>query len=116
MSLADSAQPRDWQNPAMFGRNKAPAHATLTPYPEQALAAAGDRYHSPWVKLLNGEWKFRWAACPDGAPASLAAADVDDADWERIIVPASWQTQVPHDPPMYTNASTPHHDYPRCRA
>jgi beta-galactosidase len=115
MSTADTREPRDWQNPAMFGRNRVPMHATLAPYPDPALAAAGDRYHSPWVRLLNGEWKFRWAACPDAAPASLAAADVDDADWDRIAVPASWQTQVAYDPPMYTNVQYPFpiDDYPR---
>ena len=40
MSTADTREPRDWQNPAMFGRNRVPMHATLAPYPDPALAAA----------------------------------------------------------------------------
>ena len=99
--------PRDWQNPGVFDRNKEPAHATLIPYPDEALAIAGDRYASPYLLLLNGQWKFYWAPNPQSAPDSLAADDLDASSWDDMRVPASWQTQGDYDPPRYTNVQYP---------
>ncbi len=99
--------PRDWQNPGVFDRNKEPAHATLVPYPDEALAWAGDRYASPYLLLLNGQWKFYWAPNPQSAPDSLAADDLDTSSWDDMRVPASWQTQGDYDPPRYTNVQYP---------
>ena len=43
--------PKDYENPAVTGINKEPAHATLTPYASQASALAGDRTASPYFKI-----------------------------------------------------------------
>ncbi len=105
----------DWQNPGMFGRNKEPAHATLIPYSSTGQAARGERYSSPWLKLLNGTWRFHWAPNPKGAPDGLAADDVDTSSWDDMVVPSSWQTQGAYDPPRYTNVQYPFpiDNYPR---
>jgi len=62
----DSPLP-DWDNPAVFGRNKEPGHATLVPYPDVLGALEGGP--SPYRMLLNGVWKFCYAPSPAAAPA-----------------------------------------------
>ena len=51
-------QINDWENPQLTGRNKEAAHATLMPYATTTEALAADRYASPFVKSLNGAWRF----------------------------------------------------------
>ncbi|MDI7275689.1 MAG: glycoside hydrolase family 2 TIM barrel-domain containing protein [Anaerolineae bacterium] len=96
----------DWNNPAVFERNKEPAHATLVPYPDEALALAGDRYASPFLKLLNGTWKFHFARNPASAPEGFHAPDYDDSGWDDIAVPGNWQLQG-YDRPIYVNVQYP---------
>ena len=62
----------DWENPRVFGINKEPAHATLVPYPDERAALRGPDAETPFVRSLNGPWKFHWAPDPSKRPA----------DWE----------------------------------
>jgi beta-galactosidase len=55
---------RDWENPLITGRNKQPGHALMGAYPSAELALFCDRKLSPYVKLLNGVWKFHLASRP----------------------------------------------------
>jgi beta-galactosidase/beta-glucuronidase len=104
----------DWQNLQMVGRNKEPAHATLLPYADEAMALAGGRASSPYFKLLNGEWKFAYASNPASAPAGFYEPDYDVSEWDAIAVPGNWQLQG-YDIPMYTNVQYPFpiDEYPR---
>ncbi len=97
----------DWENPQVFERNKQPGHATLMPYDEISSAIAGDRYGSPFCRLLNGTWRFSWAPNPASAPAGFEASDFADDAWDRVEVPGNWQLQGDYDPPMYTNVQYP---------
>jgi beta-galactosidase len=103
----------DWQNPQMVGRNKEPAHATLLPYADEAMALAGGRESSPYFKLLNGEWKFAYAPNPASAPAGFYEPSYGVGAWDTIAVPGNWQLQG-YDVPMYTNVQYPFpiDDYP----
>lgn len=83
--------PKDYENPAIVGRNKEPAHATLIPYPDRASALAGDRDISPYFKLLNGDWQFHFAPNPDLAPADFFQLDYQVGSWPSIPVPSNWQ-------------------------
>ena len=51
-------QMNDWENPAVTGRNKLPAHVPLGAYTSAEQAKTGERLASPYYRLLNGEWKF----------------------------------------------------------
>lgn len=107
MPTTETPPANDWENPQVLGRHKEPAHATLMPYADVAQALLGDRYSSPFCKLLNGTWKFRQSPSPAAAPQGFEAPEYDDADWDDIRVPSSWQTQGDYDPPMYTNVRYP---------
>ncbi|MBN1670723.1 MAG: DUF4981 domain-containing protein [Kiritimatiellae bacterium] len=96
----------DWENPKLTDRNKEPAHATLVPYPDQRLALRGERAESPFVRSLNGTWKFRLVKKPEDAPADFAQPAFDPHTWGDITVPGNWTMQG-YDKPIYTNVKMP---------
>ncbi len=96
----------DWENPAVVGRNKEPAHATYTLYPTVESALAGDRWASPFVKSLNGTWKFNWVRKPADRPADFYTPDYDVSDWDDIPVPSNWEI-LGYDVPIYTDVAYP---------
>ena len=98
---------RDWENPSVTGRNKQPGHVPLGAYPNVELALSCDRNASPYVKLLNGLWKFHLAPRPEEVPAGFQAEDFDVSAWENIAVPGNWQLQDFDDIPIYTNVAYP---------
>lgn len=115
-----STQP-DWCNPLIVGRNKESAHATLVPFAaaSDALAAYAepvtDWGRSPFVRSLDGDWRFAWAPNPDAVPAGFWLNDYDDRGWDCIPVPANWQLvgeafaqgRPKYDVPIYTNIRYP---------
>ena len=97
-------QIREWEDPRFVERNKEPAHATLIPYSNEEEALAGG--DSPWVKSLNGDWKFKLVDRPENAPEGFSAPDFADEQWDTIPVPSNWQLQG-YDKPIYTNIKYP---------
>ncbi|MCZ6697016.1 MAG: DUF4981 domain-containing protein, partial [Acidobacteria bacterium] len=106
-----AAEPHDWENPRMFGRNKLRPHASFRSYPTADEALAGGR--SPFVRSLNGSWRFHWSPRPSGRPVGFHRSDFDDAGWTEIPVPSNWQLHG-HGIPIYTNIQYPFgpHDPP----
>lgn len=104
--LAATGAAVDWENPAVFRRNKELPRAAKTPFPTEraALAAAPDR--SPWRISLNGEWRLHWSPTPAGAPAGFERPDFDDAGWARIEVPSNLEIKG-YGTPIYTNVTYP---------
>ena len=98
---------RDWENPLVTGKNKRPSHAPMGAYPDVEAALAGDPKASPNVQLLNGEWKFHLAECPEEVPIGFQAENFDVSDWSNIVVPGNWQLQGFNDIPIYTNVAYP---------
>ena len=96
----------DWENPRIVGRNKEPGHVPLVPYVDEPAALKGDRTASPHLKLLNGEWKFKYAPNPASAPAKFYDPGYDVSGWDTIAVPGNWQLQG-YDRPIYTNVQYP---------
>ncbi|HAK55878.1 MAG TPA: hypothetical protein DCP38_10420, partial [Acidobacteria bacterium] len=73
-----AAQPaNDWEDPAVIGRNRTPPHATYVPYDDRERALRGGE--SPWVRSLNGLWKFRWSPEPEVRPRDFFQTDFDDS-------------------------------------
>ena len=99
-----AAEPLDWENPGMFGRNKLPPHASFRSYPTADEALAGGR--SPFVRPLNGPWRFHWSRRPSERPVGFHRPDFDDGGWTEIPVPSSWQLHG-HGIPIYTNVQYP---------
>jgi beta-galactosidase/beta-glucuronidase len=104
--MADKKRVNDWENPGMVGQNKEPGHATLLPYADVATALREDRRASPYLMLLNGDWKFQWSPNPASAPEGFYRAEADVSGWDSISVPGNWQLQG-YGKPIYTNVQYP---------
>lgn len=115
MTQSPNSTLADWQDPQRLGRHQEAAHATLMPYATLEAAVAADRYASPYMQLLNGDWFFSWSPNPQSAPADFMQPTHDSSDWETTAVPGNWQLQPGHtergvnkyDPPIYTNITYP---------
>jgi beta-galactosidase len=95
-----------WEDPQVVELNRLPAHATLVPFPDEDGALAGDLESSPWVRSLNGVWKFHYAPNPAGAPDGFWREGADLSGWADIRVPANWELQG-FGLPIYTNSRYP---------
>ena len=113
--LAQDATPQvpDWENPRVFGINKEQPHATLTPYADEQGALAGDQKISPYVRSLNGQWKFHWVKQPSERPVDFYKPEYDVSEWKEIRVPSNWEIQG-YGTPIYSNITYPfQRDAPR---
>ncbi len=76
------------QNQNLLSEGRLPARAMLLPAQKRGVthknAAASDR-----IRLLDGNWKFRWLAEDTDQPFYEPAAP--DGDWDTIPVPGMWQ-------------------------
>ncbi|MBF0277055.1 MAG: beta-galactosidase [SAR324 cluster bacterium] len=97
---------RDWEDPLIISRNKRPGHVPLGAFPDLETALTCDRYQSPFVKSLNGNWSFHLAACPEEIPKNFFNNTFDVSSWATISVPSNWQLQG-YDKPIYTNIRYP---------
>jgi len=103
----------DWENQFITGRNKQPGHVPLGAYSDAETAQTCDRLASPYVKSLNGRWKFHLVPSPDEAPAGFFQEAFDVSDWKEITVPGNWQLPIHWesldfcDRPIYTNVVYP---------
>jgi beta-galactosidase len=104
--LAGQEPAPDWENPAVVGLNMEPAHATYTPYPDVASALAYDRGRSPFIRSLNGTWKFRWVSRPADRPIGFWGDGYDVSGWDDVPVPSNWEV-LGYDVPIYTDVAYP---------
>ena len=102
----EAERPPDWENPAVFGRNVLPAHATLTPWSDEAGALTFAPERSARRRLLNGQWRFHFMPGREGAPARFWSRDFDDSGWNQIPVPSNWQLEG-YGQPIYLNTRHP---------
>jgi beta-galactosidase len=103
---AVSEAPEEWQDPAVTGRNRQPAHATLLPYATVEQALSGTREASPFYRSLNGRWRFHHVEKPVDRPRDFFRADFDERSWKDIDVPSNWQLRG-YDKPIYLNTRYP---------
>jgi beta-galactosidase len=85
-----------------------PMRATAYPFPDEDLAAAGDRTASPWFHSLDGTWDFRLRDRPESVTDADVGAGDDTGTWTPFEVPGCW-TMHPevNDRPHYTNVRMP---------
>ena len=107
-------------NQKKVGDNKEEAHATFIPYASVEDMKADANYAEPWLTPtkamtlnLNGEWKFKYVAGTSSGPGAsdFFAADYDDASWDNIRVPLSWE-MANYGKPVYTNVGYPFQNNP----
>ena len=111
MSLFEHHNVKTWMAPEIISAGRLPARATLYPYPTEMSAREDRPDASPWVRSLNGEWRFYLASRPEAAPAAFVAPAFDDAGWSSLPVPSNW-TMHGHDRPHYTNVRMPFPEAP----
>jgi len=96
----------DWEDPEMIGKNKLPVTATFYRFDSAEQAKEGSRDDSPFIKLLNGTWKFHFVQTPDERPTDFYEESFSADDWDDIKVPANWEMEG-FGQPIYTNVTYP---------
>ncbi len=97
----------DWENPALLHRNREPARAASIPFADRETALTGERGASPYFKLLNGTWSFRYVSSPLQVPDNFFADDCGVSGWDALPVPSNWQMHG-YGVPNYTNVAYPY--------
>ncbi len=82
--------------------------AYFVPYDSDSAAKSGSRAASSRFYSLCGRWDFRYYSCCDEI-GDFDSDDFENADWDTIDVPRSWQTvlNAGYDVPQYTNTAYP---------
>ena len=93
---------QDWENPAVISINKEDPHVTMVPFASIEQALEGDMAASPYYKLLNGDWKFKWVYKPADKPQGFFQPTFIDESWPTIPVPSNWELQG-YGIPIYVN-------------
>lgn len=102
--MSTMTEPLDWENPALLHRNRKPGRAASIPFADELSAATRDRGETPYVKLLNGDWGFFYAANIAEVDDEFVSASYNDEAWGKLPVPGCWQLHG-HGIPNYTNVN-----------
>ncbi|MDR0725201.1 MAG: beta-galactosidase, partial [Prevotellaceae bacterium] len=92
-----------WESPSIVDEGKEPPRADFVPYADLSQLLADNKFASPYVKSLNGTWKFHFAENVATRPVDFYSENLDENAWKNIRVPASWETQG-FGVPVYTNS------------
>ena len=101
----------EWQDPTVYSINTERAHASYFPYQDETSAFQFDK-KSPFVRSLNGTWKFKWASNPSKAPVNFFDPAKSTATWDDLPVPSNWQVYGAregrqYDKPIFSNIKHP---------
>ncbi|WP_297086581.1 glycoside hydrolase family 2 TIM barrel-domain containing protein [uncultured Draconibacterium sp.] len=94
-----------WQNQHIYEENKLPTRATSYSYSNPEHALKGDRNDSR-IKLLNGDWYFKFVDKQEDKPTNFYEAGFDFTAWKTIEVPSCWEMKG-YGTPIYTNSTYP---------
>ncbi|MDR3261173.1 MAG: DUF4981 domain-containing protein [Tannerella sp.] len=92
-----------WENPTLLDEGKEAPRADFIPYADLSQLLDDNKFASPFVKNLNGVWKFHFAENVAQRPTAFYSESLDESNWKNIQVPASWETQG-FGVPVYTNS------------
>lgn len=95
----------EYMNPQLLQINREEPRAALLPYADEKSALLHSSDRSPWIKSLNGVWRFILLDSPMDTPANFPQ-HVDFSNWTSIEVPSNWQMEG-FDSPQYTNVLYP---------
>lgn len=105
-STAMSQTMTEWDDVSVTSVNREKAVQLSLPVSEP-----GDE-DSPYVKSLNGTWKFKWTPLPGQLSDGFQKPDYNAAGWDDITVPCPWQVYGVRngknwDKPLYVNTGYP---------
>jgi beta-galactosidase len=97
-----------WEDPAIFRVGTEAPRATFVAFADEESARRHrtDGTASPFVRSLNGSWKFHWVARPADRPVEFYRPEYDVSGWDEIAVPASIERSG-YGVAIYTNAKYP---------
>jgi beta-galactosidase len=98
---------RSWADPGQVSLHRLPMRVPFVAHPSAEGARGGDPDASPWLRRLDGRWRFQLVAAPELVTEELVAPATDDTGWAVIDVPGSWTLQGVGDHPWYTNIRMP---------
>jgi len=105
---SDAMSPRraapEWENPAVFGRNKLAGRCTSVPYADSAEALRAD--DSSLTMDLSGPWRFCYRDRVEDQPIGYEQVDADVSAWAEIDVPSNWEMKG-YGRPVYAPAKLP---------
>ncbi|GAA0962968.1 glycoside hydrolase family 2 TIM barrel-domain containing protein [Kribbella koreensis] len=88
------------EDPGRVAEGQVAPHTRLWPYADDASAVRGEG--SPYVRSLDGSWKFKLVDKPGDVPAGYQLPGYDDSGWSTVNVPHTWQSDF-LDHPMFRN-------------
>jgi len=97
---------RNWENQNLLHIGREKPRAYYVPYGDLKSALSGQRGSSPYFKLLNGTWKFKYYTSIYDAPKDFANFNYLKDDWDDLQVPSNWQVNG-FDQLHYTNVNYP---------
>ena len=83
----------EWENPSIFSINKLPPKAHFVAYETEKLAQINNPLESKNYISLNGQWKFKFSKTIKDRPDDFFEMGHNDTNWDKIIVPGSWELQ-----------------------
>jgi len=92
-----------WEDPTITSINRQPSRATGYSYTNVEDALLGDRTKSR-IKILNGDWNFKYDKNLKEAPKNFYKTKV--LGWDKIEVPSNWELKG-YDIPIYKSAVYP---------
>jgi len=111
--VAQERVPKEIEDPAITQIGKLPPRGSAWSHPDAERAKTSRYGESPWVKSLNGRWRFHWSPRPEQRPLKFYEQHLETRDWAEIPVPSTWEREG-YGTPLYVNIKYPFHvDPPR---
>lgn len=101
LSFTANAQ-NAWDDVSTFEINKLYPRTNVVPYDQEADVFVLNYLNSPYLKCLNGNWKFMWVPKPTDVPIDFYKIDYDTRSWGTIPVPGNWELYG-YGVPIYVN-------------
>ena len=106
-AMREKANAPEWANELVNYVNVEPARAYSFPLASPESALTPGMPDTPFVKFLDGTWKFNWCGSPGQRPKDFYSAYFDDSGWYDIKVPSCVELQG-YGVPIYRNIVYPH--------
>ena len=111
-ATAQAQTGKEWNDPSITSVNRNQAHTVAIPMESESTMNAVDMSASPYYMSLDGVWKFKWVKTPASATTTMCGTSYNDASWDDIDVPSSWQVYgirngKSWDKPLYCNVAYP---------
>ncbi len=98
--------PIDIEDPSIIGSEKLPARGNHWPHPDRSSANRSGYGEGPWVRSLNGVWRFHWCPRPEQRPEEFYEDGFDLSAWAEFPVPSTWEREG-YGTPLYVNITYP---------